>query len=458
MICLPQFRPAFTGGDQSAVDPTAFVVVLNTNLLAESTTVLIPVNATSSGDRTIDWGDGTVETQNGANPTHSYAVDGVYTVKMYGGTTTRLGATSTTPNSGWTSTLIRVVQWGTTIGWRNFQDAFRGCTQNFGIPNVLPSISSGFSANVTNTVSMFQSATAFNQPIGNWNTAAVTAMTSMFNTARSFNQPIGNWNTSAVTSMSNMFSSTNAFNQPIGNWNTAAVTNMSGMFSGATVFNQPIGGWNTSSVTNMSSMFVNAALFNADIGSWNTSSVTNMGNMFTNSAAFNQPIGNWNTSSVTNMSNMFYLATAFNQPIASWNTASVTNMSYMFVSASSFNQPIASWNTSAVTNMSYMFQGATAFNQNLGNWSLKSSGVNMTAMLNNCSIGPENYSRTLIGWANKVSAAGNLPSAISLGAGGRTYNSTTYGSGTYTNAVAARAYLVGTTPNPAWTISGDSAV
>jgi len=308
MICLPQFRPAFARGDQGAVDPTAFVIVLNTNLLAESTTVLIPVNATSSGDRTIDWGDGIVETQNGVNPTHNYAVDGVYTVKMYGGNTTRLGATGTTPNTGWTSTLIRVVQWGTTVGWTNFQDSFRGCTQNFGIPNVLPSIASGFSANVTN------------------------------------------------------------------------------------------------------------------------------------------------------MSAMFYGASAFNQPIESWNTSSVTDMSYMFAEASTFNQPIENWNTSAVTSMAHMFTNATTFNQNLENWSLKPSGVNMIAMLNNCSMGPENYSRTLIGWANSVSAAGNLPSACALEAIGRTYNSTTYGSGTYTNAIAARAYLVGATPNPAWTISGDSAI
>ena len=433
MICLPQFRPAFAGGDQGAVDPTAFVVVLNTNLLAESTTVLIPVNATSSGDRTIDWGDGTVETQNGANPTHSYAVDGVYTVKMYGGNTTRLGATGVTPNLGWTSTLIRVVQWGTTIGWRNFQDAFRGCTQNFGIPNVLPSIASGFSANVTNTVSMFQGANAFNRSIGSWNTSFVTSMAFMFYGATAFNQPIGDWNTAAVTNMSNMFNSARAFNQPIGSWNTASVTSMSGMFNSASSFNQPIGSWNTAAVTNMNSMFASATAFNQPIGDWNTAAVTNMSNMFTNAKAFNADIRSWNTTTVTNMYAMFYLATAFNQPIGSWNTA-------------------------AVTNMNSMFAGASTFNQNLGNWSLKSSGVNMIAMLNNCSMGPENYSRTLIGWANSISAAGNLPSACVLGALGRKYNSTTYGSGTYTNAVAARAYLVGATPNPAWTISGDSAV
>ena len=458
MICLPQFRPAFAGGDQGAVDPTAFVVVLNTNLLVESTTVLIPINATSSGDRTIDWGDGTVETQNGANPTHSYAVDGVYTVKMYGGNTTRLGATGVTPNLGWTSTLIRVVQWGTTIGWRNFQDAFRGCTQNFGIPNVLPSIASGFSANVTNTVSMFQGANAFNRSIGSWNTSFVTSMAFMFYGATAFNQPIGDWNTAAVTNMSNMFNSARAFNQPIGSWNTVSVTSMSGMFNSASSFNQPIGGWNTSAVTNMGYMFASATAFNQPIGDWNTSAVTSMSSMFQNATSFNQPIGSWNTSSVTNMSNMFTNAKAFNADIRSWNTTTVTNMYAMFYLATAFNQPIGSWNTAAVTNMNSMFAGASTFNQNLGNWSLKSSGVNMIAMLNNCSMGPENYSRTLIGWANSISAAGNLPSACVLGALGRKYNSTTYGSGTYTNAVAARAYLVGATPNPAWTISGDSAV
>jgi surface protein len=37
-----------------------------------------------------------------------------------------------------------------------------------------------------------------------------------------------------------MFGSTSAFNQPIGTWNTSAVTNMSQMFELATAFNQTI--------------------------------------------------------------------------------------------------------------------------------------------------------------------------------------------------------------------------
>jgi surface protein len=44
-----------------------------------------------------------------------------------------------------------------------------------------------------------------------------------------------------------------AFNQPIGSWNTASVSNMESMFNSAD-FNQPISSWNTASATNMLSV------------------------------------------------------------------------------------------------------------------------------------------------------------------------------------------------------------
>jgi len=79
----------------------------------------------------------------------------------------------------------------------------------------------------------------------------------------------------------------------------------------------------------------------------------------------------------------------------------------------------------------------------------------MSNMLSNCGMSTENYSRTLIGWANSISTRGNLPANIFLGAVGRTYNCINYVTGqTYNTAVAARTYLDTGTPN--WTFSGDS--
>ncbi|QQT26456.1 BspA family leucine-rich repeat surface protein [Sphingobacterium spiritivorum] len=294
-------------------------------------------------------------------------------------------------------------------------------------------------AKVTNMSGMFQGARAFNQNVGSWNTANVTDMSTMFNNARAFNQNISNWNTENVTDMAAMFDSASLFNQDIGNWNTANVTSMYSMFEEAKVFNQDIGNWNTANVTNMNSMFSNARAFNQNIGSWNTAKVTDMSFMFSNAQAFNQNISGWNTQNVTNMSFMFSDAWEFNQNIGSWNIQNVINMSWMFRNSSMFNQDINNWDTHNVTDMRYMFNGAAIFNQNLGKWKLNAA-VNMANMFDNSALDCQNYSLTLVGWANNA----NTPSGRNLGAQGIQYG---------TNAEAARTLLTGT---KGWTITGDS--
>jgi surface protein len=154
---------------------------------------------------------------------------------------------------------------------------------------------------------MFQQASAFNQNIGSWNTAAVTTMHFMFNTATAFNNggssTINNWNTAAVTTMSNMFTAATAFNQNIGSWNTGAVTNMAEMFLNATNFNQNIGGWNTGAVTNMSQTFAGAAAFNQNIGTWTLNANVNLTSMLNNSgmdcASYSATLVGWNANPTT---------------------------------------------------------------------------------------------------------------------------------------------------------------
>ncbi len=154
----------------------------------------------------------------------------------------------------------------------------------FSLMNVLRFVNLKDTSNVTDMSGMFELATSFNQPIGDWDTSNVTDMSGMFGSAESINQPIKRWNTSNVTDMSWMFRHAKSFNQPIGNWNTSNVTNMSGMFSSAESFNQPIKRWNTSNVTDMSWMFNGATKFKQSVGIWDTSNVTYKEDMFKDTA------------------------------------------------------------------------------------------------------------------------------------------------------------------------------
>jgi surface protein len=418
---------------------------------------------------TINWGDGSTNTYTSTQvPSHLFINSGEHTIS-FTGTFTHLIFDGQTK-------LKAVQQWGNRK-WTSMSAMFKDCTNLNIFPTQAPDLSlctdmigmfygaTAFNqpigdwdvSKVINMRGIFWSATAFNQPIGDWNVSNVTSMQSMFKEATTFNQPIDSWDVSKVTDMISMFDSATAFNQPIDSWDVSNVTNMTWMFSAssfnqpigtwnvskvkdmrymfvATTFNQPIGSWNVSNVTNMTRMF-SASSFNQPIGTWNVSNVTDMSFMFSGAIAFNQPIDSWDVSKVTNMTWMFKEATTFNQPIGDWNVSNVTDMSFMFSGAIAFNQPIDSWDVSNVVSMQSMFLGVNAFNQPLGSWNLSNMN-NMFDMFRGTTLSAANYDATLIGWATRAANGGALKSNVSFhggnskycdGQGARNYLTNTYG-------------------------------
>lgn len=113
----------------------------------------------------------------------------------------------------------------------------------------------------------------FNQDISSWDTSNVTEMVSMFNSASAFNQDISFWDVSSVNTMLGMFTNASEFNQDISSWDVSSVIFMSQMFYGATAFNQPLDNWDVSNSDSMQKMFYGATAFNQDISNWDVSNV-----------------------------------------------------------------------------------------------------------------------------------------------------------------------------------------
>jgi len=426
----------------------------------------------------IDWGDGGYPEKitTTGSVTHTYSDSSKrYLVKIYAANPTHVFGDGTyiTYNTVDQNKITQLISMGD-IKYNGFGNLVSGSISGFfrnGKSMVGTHLKS--SADLRNVDSLRQAfdSTNFDGNIGSWDTSNVTNMNTMFYNAQKFNNggsdSIDSWDTGSVTNMSSTFSYAFEFNQPIGSWNTSNVTNMYQMFSmpyyksnQSVPFNQDIGSWDVSNVTNMYQMFMYHQGFNnggtGSIGSWDVSNVTDMRGIFLDAASFNQDISSWDLSSITSMYTMFgaYLATmSFNQPIGSWNVSNISNMDSVFVDNTTFNQDIGSWDVSNVTTVANMFYNASSFDQDISSWSLKhTANIVISSMLHNCGMSVENYSKWLIALAN-WSYDNNYTNSEFATSTGLQYNNTTYtgiGSGQYTDAVSARAYLTGTR---GWTIN-----
>lgn len=313
--------------------------------------------------------------------------------------------------------IMKISQWGA-IEWASMKNAFRGCENvNLGAKDV-PNLS-----RVTSLQSMFQSCYSLKGDSANWNweTGTVTNMRAMFGA-----NPVSS--TSLMT-----------FNGDISSWDVSKVTDMGELFYSAHLFDRDIGSWDVSNVQHMDRMFDGASSFNQDIGSWDVSSVTDMQLMFNRATLFNQDLGYWDVSNLNNAMLMFNEATNFDQDISHWVMSNVVSISGMFSRADSFNQDIGIWDVSNVSQMLGVFKGASSFNQDLGNWDIRNV-ANMDKMLNESGMDCNNYSATLIGWAEQP----NIPFGITLEAYGLVYN-----------AEASRVRKLILEIRQGWTIRGD---
>lgn len=349
--------------------------------------IRVPVEYNSTNNYTIDFGDGTVLTNQTLFVQHVYASPGTYTVTM-SGDFKHLDFTS--PYSSPTK-IKTIEQWGD-IQWTSMRNAFNGCINLVVNATDAPNLSQ-----VTDMSSMFSGAKSFNQSINHWDVSNVTDISSMFSDTFLFNQPLNNWDVSNVIYMTGMFTEARAFNQPLNDWDVSSVKRMDAMFDSAYSFNQSLDNWDVSNVTTMANMFrntyENTMAFNGSINNWNVSNVTDMSGMFHKANSFNQPLNNWDVSNVTNMSMMFRRASLFNQPLNDWDVSNVNTMYDMFNSTNSFNQPLNDWDISSVTNMSGMFAYATLFNQPLSDWNV-SNVTRMDAILS----GATSFNQDISAW------------------------------------------------------------
>lgn len=349
----------------NTVEERPFITTWETTLANESIT--IPTDSDYYYNYTVDWGDGTIESDLNGDATHIYEAAGTYQVSITGAFAA-IYFNNHDPEEGDNSTKIKSInQWGD-IDWQSMYYAFDGCNNLQLEAEDMPDLDD------------------------------VTFAIATFRDIKSFNQDISEWDVSNITNMNTMFSGVKSFNQDLSSWDVSSVTNMGLMFEGAEVFNQDLSSWNVSSVTSMNALFYGAKSFNQDLSSWDMSNVEDMSFMFFQAESFNQDLSLWDVSSVTNMSLMFYEAESFNQDLSGWDVSNVTDMSDMFRSAKSFNEDLSGWDVSDVTNMIGMFYEAESFNQDLSGWDV-SNVARMEFMLDSTSFSYENYDRLLTQWS-----------------------------------------------------------
>ena len=207
------------------IDKTYNYFVFDTSLVADTTTVTLQnyrAGDSTTWNNLTDWGDGTVN----ASRTHTYASDGIYTVK----TKYMIHNSFFSSDNATRKMFIECVNINKNI------KALKGLFYDY---NNLKKISG----------------------LSNLDTRACTDMSWMFNGCKSLESmdDLSNFDTSNVINMENMFANCELITTLVlSNFNTAEVTKMGGMFQNCYKLSYlDISNWNMDKVTSYVYMFNN---------------------------------------------------------------------------------------------------------------------------------------------------------------------------------------------------------
>ncbi|MEM9338717.1 MAG: BspA family leucine-rich repeat surface protein, partial [Bacteroidota bacterium] len=208
-----------------------FITTWETTSSNESITI---PTAGNGYNYTVNWGDGTEDSNQTGDASHTYASPGVYTVMISGdfpriffnANTTLFGTVGDAVNA---KKLLTIEQWGG-ISWSSMTYAFAGCSRLDIHATDAPDLSA-----VTNMSFMFADATSLTS-LGSgptWDVGNVENMVSLFEKAANFNQSLNDWDIHNVLNQAFMFSNASTFDQYLGSWTLNATTAISYIFSGS---------------------------------------------------------------------------------------------------------------------------------------------------------------------------------------------------------------------------------
>ena len=326
----------------------------------------VTIAALSTGNYTVDWGDGTVTTHGSgtiAEKKYEYSAISETTLSSrgYKQVVVKLTGTNITtlytnrPHSAISATATNVLN-----TWLEYHINLPNCT----------SIVSNRGGWPNGAFQTWVEKVTLNK-LGN-----IASFSSIFNSFYSLQEVVINATTTGVTSTDSMFNECYSLNTAP-TFNTSNVSNASSMFNLCYTLTT-VPSYNFVSVGNGSSMF-NGCYALTTVGTLDFTNATNLSSLF-NSCYYLVTAPTLTTTKVTNTSIMFQNCVAL-ETVPLFNTSTVTNAAQMFMSCNLLTS-VPAFNMSLVTNFSNMFDGC---------YNLRSVGLidtqrvtNWTSAFNNC--------------------------------------------------------------------------